>query len=112
MHPRTSETLNKNLVLLTGAQRNVWFHQRIDLTATSYNAGQHILIEGELDTERLDRIQQQLINQTEVLHLRFIEINQEPYQSPFALTAAQLKQWDLRSDPTPEQTTPKTPKPL
>ena len=93
----------KNVLPLTGAQRNVWFHQKIDLTATSYNAGQHIVIEGDLDTLRLDRIQQQLIQQTEILGIRFVEIEQEPFQTYFNLSAPALAQWDLRKDPNPER---------
>jgi len=104
MSRELKESENPVIQPLTGAQRNVWFHQRIDLKATSYNAGQHIVIEGHLDTERLDRIQQALATQTEVLHVRFVESDQEPYQAHFALDVPMLAQWDLREDPTPELT--------
>ncbi|MDO8692596.1 MAG: condensation domain-containing protein, partial [Sheuella sp.] len=87
---------------LTGAQRNVWFHQKIDLTATPYNAGQHILIEGKLDIQRLDFIQQKLIEDTEILGIRFVELDHEPYQAFFAVSPSALSQWDLRKDLNPE----------
>ena len=70
-----TELEDKKLFPLTGAQRNVWFHQKVDLNATTYNGGQHILIEGDLDTERLDRIQKELVQDTEILSLRFVEVD-------------------------------------
>ena len=82
-----TELKHKKIFPLTGAQRNVWFHQKVDVNATAYRAGQHIVIEGDLDTQRLDRIQQQSILDTEILSLRFVEVDQEPYQTFYSLTA-------------------------
>ena len=51
MSVKMTELTHKKLFPLTGAQRNVWFHQKVDLNATAYNAGQHIVIEGDLRRE-------------------------------------------------------------
>ena len=45
---------------LTGAQRNVWFHQQLDPNEPAYNGGNHIKLEGDIDVARLDRAHMRL----------------------------------------------------
>jgi hypothetical protein len=41
------------LVPLTGAQRDVWFHQQLDPASTQYNLAQFCRIHGHVDRQRL-----------------------------------------------------------
>ena len=65
---------------LTDAQRNVWFHQQIDLDATGYNIGQSIRFAGVLDLERLAHAQQAMVDHFDNLRCRFAVIDSEPFQ--------------------------------
>ena len=70
---------------LTGAQRNVWFHQQLDPNEPAYNAGNYIELEGDIDVARLDRAQKRLFEETDVLRLGFHDIDGEPYQVVMAI---------------------------
>ena len=83
---------------LTGAQRNVWFHQQLDPNEPAYNTGNYIELEGDIDVARLDRAQKRLFEETDVLRLGFHDIDGEPYQVVMAIPASDLRVWDLRDE--------------
>ena len=83
---------------LTGAQRNVWFHQQLDPNEPAYNTGNYIELEGDIDVARLDRAQRRLFEETDVLRLGFHDIDGEPYQVVMAIPASDLRVWDLRDE--------------
>ena len=83
---------------LTGAQRNVWFHQQLDPNEPAYNTGNYIELEGDIDVARLDRAQKRLYEETDVLRLGFHDIDGEPYQVVMAIPASDLRVWELRDE--------------
>ena len=89
------------LLPLTNAQRNVWFHQQIDPTASGYNIGQSIRFKGELDIERLKIAQQAIVDRFDNLRCRFVVIDNEPFQFIDQSLDIASKIWDLREEIDP-----------
>ena len=61
-----------NLLPLTGAQANVWFHQQLDPSSVAYNVGQYIEIDGVIEPERMARALQSVVDGAEAYRVRFV----------------------------------------
>ena len=90
------------LLPLTEAQLNVWFHQQLDPKAVGYNIGQSIRFKGRLDLERLAFAQQAVIERFDNLRCRFVVINSQPFQFIEQQRQACSKAWDVRTERDPE----------
>ena len=64
--------LSGNLLPLTGAQANVWFHQQLDTGSVAYNVGQYIEIDGVIEPERMTRALQRVVDGAATYRLRFV----------------------------------------
>ena len=64
--------LSGNLLPLTGAQANVWFHQQLDPGSVAYNVGQYIEIDGVIEPERMARALQIVVDGAEAYRVRFV----------------------------------------
>ncbi len=85
------------LLPLTGAQRNVWFHQLIDPNSIAYNIGQIIRISGAISTDLFIQAQNQVWQTSESLRVRFVVVKGEPFQEILDSGDAPFEQTDLRS---------------
>jgi nonribosomal peptide synthetase DhbF len=105
-NPITLHSINieDHVFPLTGAQNNVWFHQAIDETNTSYNIGQAIHIDGQIVPEKLEADIQSLIKETEVMRLYFFSRDNQIYQGINQESIFTLNQWDLSLDPNQKNT--------
>ncbi|MEV6943131.1 amino acid adenylation domain-containing protein [Streptomyces sp. NPDC051172] len=56
---------------LSGAQRSMWFAQRLDPAGPAYNVGEYTEIHGPVDPDRFRTAVQQVVTATETLRLRF-----------------------------------------
>ena len=64
--------LSGNLLPLTGAQANVWFHQQLDPGSVAYNVGQYIEIDGVIAPERMTRALQSVVDGAKACRVRFV----------------------------------------
>jgi len=90
------------LLPLTDAQLNVWFHQQLDRKAVGYNTGQSIRFKGPLDLGRLAFAQQAVLERFDNLRCRFVVVNSEPFQYIEQPDQACSKSWDARAEHDPE----------
>ena len=88
----------KTKLPLTGSQRNIWFHQLLNMAEPAYNGGNQLEVDGKLDIDRLNRAQKRLIMNTEVLRLTIHTINDEPYQVVNEFKPPDLNVWDFREE--------------
>ncbi|MCP5051870.1 MAG: amino acid adenylation domain-containing protein, partial [bacterium] len=65
---------------LSPAQERLYFLQRMDPQNTAYNIPQAMVLEGEPDTDRLEKVFQQLIHRHESLRTSFQSVQEEPVQ--------------------------------
>ena len=85
-----------NLLPLTDAQLNIWYHQQIDPKATGYNIVQSIRFTGDLNLERIAFAQQAVIDRFDNLRCRFVVLNDEPFQIIDENVTAPSQSWDVR----------------
>jgi nonribosomal peptide synthetase DhbF len=85
-----------NLLPLTGAQRNVWYHQLIDPTSVAYNIGQTIRFDGKISNDLFVQAQNNVWWASESLRIRIIVVKGEPFQEILPLREAPFEQADLR----------------
>lgn len=90
------------LLPLTGIQNFVWFHQRMDPSATPYNIGNLLHISGVLDVEKFTAAHDLMLQQTDCLRIRFSEIDNAPFQSVTPFEHSPIEIWDLRNAANPE----------
>jgi NRPS condensation-like uncharacterized protein len=105
-HPLRPEQCISSLIEilpLTGAQKNVWFHQHLDSQCTAYNIGEIIRIKGSLDSDRLSRAQNYLVQNCNALRAKFLIKNGVPSQELLPFVPTPLQIWDLRSKQGIEQ---------
>ncbi|PHY06361.1 MAG: hypothetical protein CK528_09500, partial [Alcaligenaceae bacterium] len=76
----TLEHVNPIRLPLTGAQKNVWYHQLLEPESTPYNVLQFIRITGPFNCERARQSLEFLIQDTEAFRLKFCEEDGEVYQ--------------------------------
>ncbi|MBZ1349016.1 amino acid adenylation domain-containing protein, partial [Alcaligenaceae bacterium LF4-65] len=93
--------INGELLPLTDAQLNIWFHQLIDPRATGYNIGQSISFRGHLDLKRLAFALKAVIDRFDNLRCRFVVINDEPFQIIDEDVTAPFLTWDVRDQRDP-----------
>ena len=86
----------KTKLPLTGSQRNIWFHQLLNIAEPAYNGGNQLEVDGNLDIDRLNRAQKRLIMNTEVLRLTINTMNDETYQVVNDFKPPELNIWDFR----------------
>ncbi len=94
----TAQTAGE-LFPLAGAQRFVWFHQRINPACTAYNIGYVVHIEGPLDRNAFLAAHDQVVQTTETVRLRFADKSGEPFQYVVPFTAGHLPVWDFSNQP-------------
>jgi amino acid adenylation domain-containing protein len=90
--------LKTHLLPLTGAQRNVWYHQLIDPKSVAYNIGQIVYIEGLILPSAWVEAQNKIWACAESLRVRFVVVNSEPFQDIMSGSPAPFEQADLRSE--------------
>ena len=73
----------------TAAQRSMWFAQRLDPTSPAYSVGEYIEIHGEIDVPRFAHAVRSVVEATETLNTRFVEIDGNVW------CATEPAQWDL-----------------
>ena len=95
----STATSTKAQFPLAGAQRFVWFHQRINPACTAYNIANIVHIEGELNQQAFLAAHDEMLASTESVRLRFIEQSGEPFQYVVPFQAGHLPTWDFRSQP-------------
>jgi hypothetical protein len=93
--------LSGNLIPLTGAQANVWFHQQLDPSSVAYNVGQYIEIDGVIEPERMARALQSVVDGFEALRLRFVACDGVPFQEVLAPGPVAMEQYNLRLEADP-----------
>ena len=95
---RESEVNQLNELLpLTGAQRNVWFHQILDPFSVAYNIGQVVYIDGHLSTSIFIEAQNRVWQAAQSLRVRFVVLDGEPFQEILTNGEAPFELLDLRS---------------
>jgi len=90
--------LKTDLLPLTGAQRNVWYHQLIDPTSIAYNIGQIIHIDGLILPSVWIEAQNKAWVCAESFRARFVVVAGEPFQEILSDLKAPFEHADLRSE--------------
>ena len=93
----SSSNEHASLLPLTGAQRNVWFHQLIDPTSLAYNIGQLVYIDGPISTSIFIEAQNRVWQAAQSMRVKFLAIEGEPFQEVLPCSDAPFEQFDLRS---------------
>ena len=83
---------------LSAAQLGIWFAQRIDPSASTYNIGEYIEIEGSIDPILFERALEQVVCETEALGLRIAEPAGEPWQVVGASPACSMPVIDVSAE--------------
>jgi hypothetical protein len=83
---------------LSAAQLGIWFAQRIDPSASAYNIGEYIEIEGSIDPILFERALEQVICETEALGLQIAEQAGEPWQVVGASPACSMPVIDVSAE--------------
>ena len=83
---------------LSAAQLGIWFAQRIDFSASTYNIGEYIEIEGSIDPILFERALEQVICETEALGLRIAEQAGGPWQVVGASPACSMPVIDVSAE--------------
>ncbi len=65
---------------LSSAQKRLYFLYEIDKPSIAYNGGTSVLMEGDLNKEKINHAFQQLIVRHDILRTSFVTINGEPVQ--------------------------------
>jgi len=90
-------TAPNNLLPLTGAQLNVWYHQQVDPNSLAYNIGQVMRLKGSISIPLFTRAQNKIWKAAQSLRSKFVVIDGEPFQEIFDYEAPPFEQFDLRS---------------
>ncbi|HEU4412630.1 MAG TPA: amino acid adenylation domain-containing protein, partial [Polyangiaceae bacterium] len=80
---------------LSFAQRRLWFLDRFEPGAVTYNVPAALRLEGQLDVEALERALAEIVRRHEALRTTFGERDGEPYQAPNGAPDARLRVVDL-----------------
>ncbi|MCP4148373.1 MAG: non-ribosomal peptide synthetase, partial [bacterium] len=70
----------KNRYALSSAQKRLYILQQMDENSTGYNICHVVLLEGELEKDRLETTFKAIIDRHEILRTTFPEVNGEPVQ--------------------------------
>ncbi|MFD8803165.1 amino acid adenylation domain-containing protein, partial [Streptomyces atroolivaceus] len=65
---------------LTGAQAGVWFAQRVDPDLAIFRASEYLEIHGAVDPELFERALRQVADETDTLHITFLDTDDGPRQ--------------------------------
>ncbi|MCX5340138.1 non-ribosomal peptide synthetase [Streptomyces atratus] len=65
---------------LTGAQAGVWFAQRVDPDLAIFRASEYLEIHGVVDPELFERALRQVTDETDTLHIAFLDTDDGPRQ--------------------------------
>ena len=65
---------------MSPAQKRIYLIQQMDLEATTYNMPQYLKLTGEVNSERVNRALQELINRHEILRTSFMVVAGAPIQ--------------------------------
>lgn len=90
--------MKTDLLPLSGAQRNVWFHQLIDPTSVAYNIGQIVYLDGLILPSVWIEAQNKVWACAESLRARFVVVDGKPFQEIVPGLNAPFEQTDLRSE--------------
>ena len=92
--------MEQELLQLTSAQNNVWFHQLINPSSPAYNIGQVIRINGLIDIKHFEKAQNMAWEASDSLRARFAIHDGNPTQIIDPFYPAPFEVFDLRSDPS------------
>ncbi|WP_150114234.1 condensation domain-containing protein, partial [Polynucleobacter yangtzensis] len=96
--PQINDTLSNEIYPLTGAQKNVWYHQQLDPESSVYHIGAAITFHGNLDAQKLKCAWQRVFEHVDTLRLSIVLQDGIPYQKIAPLTQLNIESRDLRSD--------------
>lgn len=74
------KTASAEYYKLSSGQKRLYFLYEIDKPSIAYNGGNSILMEGDLNKEKIDNAFQKLIARHDILRTSFVTINGEPVQ--------------------------------
>src|SRR3954452_6379083 len=77
---RGAEVQENNPLPLSDAQLGIWFAQTIDQSSTTYNLAEYLEIGGPVDATLFEVALQQVVAETEALHVRFVSNADMPGQ--------------------------------
>jgi amino acid adenylation domain-containing protein len=80
-HPAVQPAEKKEYYTLSPAQKRMYILRQLDRESVTYNLPQVLLLQGELDVEKLERVFQQLTDRHESFRTSFITVNGEPFQA-------------------------------
>ena len=83
---------------LAGAQRFVWFHQRINPDCTAYNIANIVHIKGDLNQVAFLAAHDSMLASTESVRLRFVDLSGEPFQYVAPFEPGHLPVWDFSAE--------------
>jgi amino acid adenylation domain-containing protein len=92
--------MEQELLPLTSAQNNVWFHQLINPSSPAYNIGQVIRINGPIDIKHFENAQNMAWEASDSLRARFAIHDGKPTQIIDPFYPAPFEFIDLRGDPS------------
>ncbi len=91
----------KSMLPLSGAQRGIWFAQKINPSTASYNIGEYLEICGPVDPALFEAALRQIVRETEALCVRFVEQVDDVRQIVGAAPNWSMTFVDLTHEPNP-----------
>jgi len=95
----------KEYYRLSSAQKRLYLLQQMETESTAYNLPLPVVLDGQLDKERLDNTFRRLIIRHESFRTSFELIKEEPYQRICEHAAFEIEDYDLTSTFQPERGT-------
>ncbi|MGH9929762.1 MAG: condensation domain-containing protein, partial [Pyrinomonadaceae bacterium] len=87
---------------LSASQLGIWFGHQLDPTGCAFNAGEYLIIHGQIDPVLFEAAARQVAGEVETLRLRFGETNGEPWQVLDTSCDWSVTFHDLTSEACPE----------
>jgi hypothetical protein len=91
------------LLPLTGAQRDVWFHQQLSPASTQYNLGQFCRIQGAIERQRLADAFDRVVACLDALRARIVVQNGMPLQQLVPPRSAGMRSGECPTVPMPRR---------
>ncbi|MEU5583195.1 non-ribosomal peptide synthetase, partial [Streptomyces huasconensis] len=88
---------------LTGAQAGVWFAQRVDPDLVIFRASEYLDIHGAVDPVLFERALRQVVEETDTLHIAFLDTADGPRQRIGVRPDWRLHVVDVSAEPDPRR---------
>ncbi|MFI9795327.1 amino acid adenylation domain-containing protein, partial [Streptomyces leeuwenhoekii] len=88
---------------LTGAQAGVWFAQRVDPDLAIFRASEYLEIHGAVDPGLFERALRQVVDETDTLHIAFLDTDDGPRQRMGVRPDWRLHVVDVCAEPDPRR---------